>query len=83
MGECKLVFRSSFKRDLRNIDSSLRNRIIGKLNELKNDLSIGRPLKPLFKGLWRLRVGKYRIVYYPEPCYIILLKVKIRDSVYI
>ncbi|MCD6563015.1 MAG: type II toxin-antitoxin system RelE/ParE family toxin [Thermoproteales archaeon] len=59
--------------DLRNIDSSMRNRIIGKLNELKKDPSIGRPLKPPFKGLWRLRVSKYRTVYYLEPCHIILL----------
>jgi mRNA interferase RelE/StbE len=51
------------KEDLKKIDPSLRKRIYNKLEELSNKKDIGRPLHSHLKGLFRIRVGSYRIVY--------------------
>lgn len=51
------------KIDLKKIDSSIRKRIFDKLNELSNKIDIGKPLSSPLKGLYKLRVGSYRIVY--------------------
>jgi mRNA interferase RelE/StbE len=52
-------------RDLKDIDQAKTKQIIGKIKTylVKDPLAKGMPLKGIFKGLYRFRVGDYRIVY--------------------
>jgi len=79
---CQLHIRGSFKRDLKKLDETTRKRVQDKLEMLKENPYLGKPLKSSYEKLWRCRVGKYRILYYPQPCRVILIKVRPRDSIY-
>jgi len=83
MNGCQIDMRDSFERDLRKLDETTKKRIQETLERLKEDPYLGKPLKGRLKGLRRCRVGKYRVLYYPQPCRVILIKVRPRDSVYI
>jgi len=82
VSSCQLHIRGSFKRDLKKLDETTKERIQDKLEALKENPYLGKPLKPPYEKLWRCRVGKYRILYYPQPCRVTLIKVRLRDSVY-
>jgi len=43
---------------------------------------LGEKLRGRYEGLWRYRVGKYRIIYDHVPCRIILLVIEHRETVY-
>ena len=54
-----------FKEDFKGIDKSDQQKII---KSIRKKLTIsperyGNPLKGELKGLWKLRVGKYRVIY--------------------
>lgn len=44
-------------------DEQLRRRILKAINKLKDNPYSGKPLSYDLKGLWSLRIGKYRIIY--------------------
>jgi len=60
-----ISFKESVEKDLRKIGSKDAKRIIDKIEDsLAVDPSTaGTPLTGDFKGLWRMRVGDYRIIY--------------------
>src|ERR1700682_3792376 len=63
----EIVFDRQGKRDLDNLDSSVRNRIVGflygRIAPLENPRSIGEALSGSELGdLWKYRVGDYRII---------------------
>ena len=61
----KIEFTDSSKKQLKKIDNSNRNRILKYLFEiesLKDPRTRGKALEQNLKGLWRYRVGNYRIV---------------------
>lgn len=61
----KIEFTDSSKKQLKKIDNSNRNRILKYLFEiesLKDPRTRGKALEQNLKGLWRYRVGDYRIV---------------------
>jgi len=82
MRECKVEEKPSFKRSLRKLDEETNRRVKEAINILKRNFSLVKPLKGKLKNLWRYRVGKYRIVYLPKPCHIILILIGHRDTVY-
>ena len=61
----EVVWHPKVKADLAAIAKPAAARIIAKVKEhLTQDPSgSGKPLKGLFKGLYRLRVGAYRVIY--------------------
>ena len=54
------------QKQLKNLDKPIRERIIGylldRIDGCKNPRHFGEPLKENLGGLWRYRVGDYRIV---------------------
>ena len=69
--EWKSIFSNAFKKGIKVIDRSLQARVLGAILEiLENPTSVkGDTIKPLtadFKGMWRYRIGDYRLVYLPK-----------------
>jgi len=59
----EIIFRNPAKRFLKSLDNQFQKRILEKIEKLKNNPRIGKPLTGNLKGLWRLRQDNYRIVY--------------------
>ena len=74
--------RHSFKRSLRKLDEDTKRRVREAIGTLRRKPSSGKPLKGRLGSLWRYRVGKYRVVYLPQQCHIILILVGHRETVY-
>ena len=47
----------------KKLDSENKIRIGKKLEDLKNNPELGKPLTGNLSGLWSLRIGKYRLIY--------------------
>ena len=78
-----------FSKNIKDIDAKIRGRILQAISKIvKAPLkSQGNTIKPLTgekKGLWRYRVGDYRIIYQPDLStkHILLLAFGPRGSVY-
>lgn len=59
----KISLDSSTKKSLRKLDSYNQKKIINKLKKLRENPEMGKPLIGNLSGLWRLRIGKYRVIY--------------------
>ena len=60
-----VVFAEKARKDFLKIDRTVQLRIkefIIKLQDLENPRSTGKALKGSFLGLWRYRVGNYRLI---------------------
>jgi len=69
--EWKSIFTNAFKKGIKVIDKNLQARVLGAILEiLENPITVkGDTIKPLtseFKGMWRYRIGDYRLVYLPK-----------------
>ena len=58
-----IVFEKRALKFFEKLDSFTQNKIGKKIEKLKQNPKIGVPLIGEFKGLWKLRVGKYRAIY--------------------
>ena len=47
----------------KKLDSENKIRIGKKLEDLKSNPELGKPLTGNLSGLWSLRIGKYRLIY--------------------
>jgi mRNA interferase RelE/StbE len=80
---CKVQYKSSVFNDLKNIDKPTARRILDSIeNELAEDPSKGISLESKFKGLFKFRVGSYRVVYARLDDGILILRVGHRKNVY-
>lgn len=59
----KIVAVKSFLRELKKIPEDAQQRIAKAINELTLKPDSGTRLKGDLEGLWRFRVGEYRIIY--------------------
>jgi mRNA interferase RelE/StbE len=55
-------FAASARRDLKRLDPPIRRRIVDALDRLTRDTMLG-DVKQLRPGLWRLRVGAWRVIF--------------------
>jgi mRNA interferase RelE/StbE len=73
-------------KDLKSLDKSNAKAIVDKVKDylVKEPLSIGKPLKGLFKGMYRYRMGDYRVIYTVDKAEktILILKVGARKDIY-
>ena len=67
--------------DLKNLDRQTQKKIIARVKDYlsKDPLSLGKPLKGIFKGLYRYRYGSYRIIYAIDRGSVVILILKIAD----
>jgi len=61
----ELSWNENVKNDLRRLSKDEATRIIAAVKEhlAENPLAHGRPLKGMFKGLYRYRRGDYRVIF--------------------
>ncbi len=79
----KIVYKSSVSRDLRRIDPK---RVARMLSEIKDVLDqnpeAGEPLTGEFKGLYKLRIGEYRVIYAKIDDTLLVLRIRHRSKGY-
>ena len=72
--------------DLKKIDRQKQKKIMARIKDYLSTppLSLGKPLKGIFKGLYRYRYGSYRIIYAidRESVVILILRIADREDVY-
>ncbi len=84
----KVEYAESVQKDIRKIDAQDRKRIRDfievKVAGLDDPRTLGKPLVGSFSGLWRYRVGNYRIIASIEDqdVQILIVKVAHRKEVY-
>jgi mRNA interferase RelE/StbE len=79
----RFEYKSSVAHDLKNLDKTVAKRIIKDLEEaLSYDPDCGEPLTGQFKGLFKLRIGEYRIVHSKEQSGVLILRIRNRSKVY-
>jgi len=79
----KIEYKSSVIRDLKNLDRNAARRII---EHLEKNFSEGKeqgvPLSGQFKGLFRYRMGDYRVIYTKTRNGILVLRIARRSNIY-
>ncbi len=79
----KIEYKASVERDLKRIGTKEVNRVINKIEKvLGEDPHKGIPLKGEYKGLFRFRVGDYRIIYTKIRDGVLVLRIRHRGKVY-
>ena len=58
-----IILQEPAKRIIKKLDRNEQRRIINKIEKLKDNPKLGKPLTANLSGLWSLRVWKYRIIY--------------------
>ena len=68
-------------KDLKNLDRTTQKKITVKVKDYlaQDPLSLGKPLKGIFKGLYRYRYGSYRIIYAIDRNSVMILILRIGD----
>lgn len=56
-------FSRTFLKKEEMLPSDVKPRVVGALREMLMNPHIGVPLVGPLKGLWRVRIGKYRVLY--------------------
>jgi len=79
----KVLYKSSVSHDLKKIDPHDRERILRQITAvLGGNPKGGEPLHGEFKGLLKLRIGDYRVVYALSGQDVIVLRIRHRGKVY-
>lgn len=79
-----LEFTENFVSQFEKLDKEIRRRVYKKIQSLKEDPYRYKPLSHPFAGCFRLRIGKYRVIYMPqeETKKVFLIDVDHREKVY-
>lgn len=80
-----LLWDARIKKDLRGIDKTEQKRIITKCHEiLTTDPFIGKAMTGRYSGMYRLRIGDYRVIYsiYQESVTVRIAKIGHRKDIY-
>jgi mRNA interferase RelE/StbE len=69
---------------LKKLDKFEEKRILNKLDDLKDNPELGKPLTGNLAGLWSLRIGKYRALYriLNDKLIILVLDIGHRKNIY-
>jgi mRNA interferase RelE/StbE len=85
-----LQYTKNAKKDLENLDKSIAQRIILKLEDYclkgKDPMDFSKGLVGVFKGLYRFRIGDYRVIFHKNPrgkiTILTIIRIKHRKEVY-
>ena len=80
----KISYKASVSRDLKHLDKAKVELLLRRLTEaLIHDSDVGVPLKGEFEGMYRLRIGDYRVIYAKtERETVVVLRIAHRSKVY-
>jgi mRNA interferase RelE/StbE len=80
---CLIEYKSSVAHDLKNLDKAVALRLVKELEEaLSCDPDCGEALTGQFKGLFKLRIGDYRVVYSKKQGGVLVLRIRNRSKAY-
>jgi len=81
-----VVWHEKVKNDLKSLNKADTQRIIRRIQEhlVQDPTSSGKPLKGVFKGLFRYRIGSFRVIYAVDydDRRVIVLHIKNRKDAY-
>ena len=78
----EIFYSTEFVKWIKKRDKNLQKQVLKKLNKLKQNPSLGKPLKNIFKNYRSLHVGEIRIIYSIQKESIIIAKAEHRKKVY-
>jgi mRNA interferase RelE/StbE len=79
----KILYKSSVGRDLKHIGLKGKARLLRQIREvLAANPSSGDPLQGEFAGLFKMRIGDYRIIYAMLGEDVVILRIRHRSKVY-
>lgn len=79
----RVVYKSSVDRDLKRLDKRLVRRLLDKLESaLSGNPQIGQALRGEFRGLLKLRIGDYGVIYVVVGSEVLVLRIGHRSKVY-
>lgn len=79
----KVTYKASVERDLGRLDKSEAIKVLNKIERvLAKDSALGEALKGDFRGLYRYRIGDYRVIYAKTKDGILVLRIGHRKDVY-
>ena len=79
----KVIYKASVEKDLRKIEKAEAKKILSRIEgDLAKDPDKGIALSGTFQGLYRYRIGDYRIIYTKTVEGILVLRIGHRRDVY-
>lgn len=79
----KVSYKSSVEHDLKRIDKPMVSRLLTQLEKaLSANPNAGEPLRGEFRGLFKYRIGDYRVVYSRSSEGVLVLRIRHRREVY-
>ena len=79
----KVSYKSSADHDLKKLDRPVVRRLLTQLEQaLSSDPDAGEPLRGEFRGLFKYRIGDYRVIYAKTREGVLVLRIKHRREVY-
>ena len=79
----KVLYKASVAGDLKRLDKPVARRLTEKLERaLSSNADIGIALTGEFRGLFKYRIGDYRIIYAKTPEGVLVLRIGHRKDVY-
>lgn len=79
----RVLYKSSVRHDLKQIDSKNAERIVHEIKvALGENPHVGESLMGEFKGLFKLRIGDYRVIYTLVGEDVLVLRVRHRSKAY-
>jgi mRNA interferase RelE/StbE len=81
----EILFSKKAEDFLNKLDENIKQRIVKKIELLKDTPELGKPLTVNLAGLWSLRIGDYRVLYEirNNELLILVLKIGHRKNIYI
>ena len=82
----KIFYLDSVEEDLKKLDKPVVKRLLAKIEKTlaQDPRGLGKPLTGPFSGLWRYRIGDYRVIYKiaQEEILIIVARIGHRKDIY-
>jgi len=79
----RIEYKSSVYHDLKQLDTGIAKRVLDELEDtLSSEPNRGEALTGPFKGLFKLRVGDYRVIYSKTRDCVLILRISHRSKAY-
>ena len=79
----RIEYKSSVFRDLKHLDESVAKRLMKDLETaLSGNPHCGESLSGQFKGMFKLRIGDYRVIYSKTKEGVLILRIRHRSAAY-
>ena len=80
----QVILEVSARRDLKKLDKQAQRKVLDKLEGLRYDPRLGKPLVGNLAGIWSLRIGELRVLYriFDQRLIVFILKIGNRKDVY-